>query len=73
MPPMTRLRASKDHIEGDLGLEYYKQRSSVPGTLIITGCTFISLESGGFDNVPGIYNDAQVASWKKVRSYCSTP
>ena len=64
--PTTRFRASKDHIPSDLQLNYYNARSQYPGTLIITEATFAS-ERGGIDlHVPGIYNDAQAKSWKKI-------
>ena len=46
--------------------EYYAQRASYPGTLLITEATFIAEEAGGNGNVPGIYTDEQVAGWKKV-------
>jgi len=46
--------------------EYYAQRGSYPGTLLVTEATFIAEEAGGNGNVPGIYTDAQVAGWKQV-------
>ncbi|KAI0640768.1 NADH:flavin oxidoreductase/NADH oxidase [Trametes meyenii] len=66
LAPMTRLRADNDHVHTDLGVEYYKQRASVPGTLLISEGTFISQQAVGVPSVPGIWNDAQVASWKKI-------
>lgn len=42
MAPLTRYRASDTHVHGDLAVEYYAQRTSVPGTLLITEATFIS-------------------------------
>ncbi len=50
----------------DVTAEYYAQRGSYPGTLLITEATFIAEEAGGNGNVPGIYTDEQVAGWKKV-------
>jgi NADPH2 dehydrogenase len=38
----------------------------VPGTLLITEATFIAPKAGGYDYVPGIYNDAQISAWKRV-------
>lgn len=35
MAPLTRFRANKRHAHTELGVEYYSQRASVPGTLII--------------------------------------
>jgi NADPH2 dehydrogenase len=45
---------------------YYTQRGSSPGTLLITEATFISPQAGGYDNVPGIWSEAQIFAWKKV-------
>ena len=67
MAPLTRFRADSAHVHGDLAVEYYKQRGSTPGTLLITEATFISQKAGGYGNVPGIWNDKQVAAWKRVR------
>jgi len=66
MAPLTRLRADKDHVHGELGKTYYAQRSSVPGTLIISEGTFIAPQAAGYANVPGIWNDAQIAGWKAI-------
>lgn len=68
MAPLTRLRANKQHVHGDLGVDYYSQRASVPGTLLISEATFISPRAGGYDNAPGIYTADQIAAWKRVRS-----
>ncbi|KAL6927073.1 hypothetical protein ACO0SA_003362 [Hanseniaspora valbyensis] len=46
--------------------EYYFQRSQKPGTLLITEATIISPKAGGYDYVPGIYNEAQVKNWSKI-------
>ncbi|KAG8691674.1 hypothetical protein FRC08_010112 [Ceratobasidium sp. 394] len=66
MAPLTRYRADKQHVHGDLAVQYYAQRAEVPGTLLITEATFIAAEAGGYNNVPGIWSDAQIAAWKKV-------
>ena len=66
MAPLTRNRANDEHVHGDLAVEYYSQRASYPGTLIITEATFISPRGGGYPNVPGIWNKEQIAAWKKV-------
>jgi hypothetical protein len=67
LAPMTRCRADSQHVHGTLALEYYKQRTSVPGTLAITEATFIAARAGGQNNVPGIWSDKQIAAWKSVR------
>src|ERR1700761_8427769 len=66
MAPLTRFRANKDHVHGELAKTYYAQRSSVPGTLIISEATMIAPQAAGFSNVPGIWNAAQIAGWKTV-------
>jgi len=67
MAPLTRLRASDDRIPTPLMKEYYGQRASVPGTLIISEGTFISAAScGGFARAPGIWRDDQIDGWKAI-------
>lgn len=66
MAPLTRHRASDDHIPSPLAPLYYSQRASSPGTLIISEATFIAQHCGGYHNVPGIHNEAQVNAWRAV-------
>lgn len=66
MAPLTRYRATEAHVPTDLMADYYAQRASVPGTLLITEATFIAAQAGGYDNVPGIWSPEQVQGWKKV-------
>ncbi|KAI9461968.1 hypothetical protein BJY52DRAFT_1116620 [Lactarius psammicola] len=66
LAPMKRSRADERNVPGALGLEYYKQRTSVPGTLAITEGTFIAPQAGGNPNIPGIWNDEQIAGWKPI-------
>lgn len=66
MAPLTRFRASDTHVPLPMVSEYYAQRASLPGTLIISEATLVSPRAGGYDNVPGIYNDEQIAAWKEV-------
>lgn len=66
MAPLTRFRGNSAHVHGDLAVEYYSQRASVPGTMIITEGTFISPRASGYANVPGIYNEEQIAAWRRV-------
>lgn len=66
MAPLTRFRANDEHVPSDLAPEYYGQRASVPGTLLISEATIISQEAGGYPNVPGIWNREQVDTWKRV-------
>ncbi|GBE84622.1 Probable inactive dehydrogenase [Sparassis crispa] len=66
LAPLTRFRANAAHVHGDLAVEYYSQRASVTGTLLIAEGTIISANAGGFAHVPGIWNDAQIAAWKRI-------
>lgn len=63
MAPMTRCRAI-GNVPNDLIAEYYAQRADAG--LLITEGTAPSANGLGYARIPGIYNDAQVAGWKKV-------
>ncbi|MBP0614398.1 alkene reductase [Jiella mangrovi] len=64
MAPLTRSRATSDGVPKDMHVEYYRQRAGAG--LIITEATNISPEGRGYAWTPGIFNDEQVAAWKKV-------
>ncbi|KAK7911033.1 hypothetical protein PG985_013514 [Apiospora marii] len=67
MAPLTRLRAAADRVPSPLMKEYYSQRASVPGTLIISEGTFVSAAAcGGFHGAPGIWSAAQIAAWRTI-------
>lgn len=67
MAPMTRLRADDDHVPQDMMLEYYSQRASVPGTLLITEANFVAARARGREeNAPGIYTDEHIRAWKRI-------
>ncbi|KAI0057199.1 FMN-linked oxidoreductase [Artomyces pyxidatus] len=66
LAPLTRFRANDAHEHTDLGIEYYAQRASVPGTLLITEATFIAQRATGYPNAPGVWSDKQIAAWKKI-------
>ena len=67
LAPMTRFRVDAQHVPGPLVIEYYKQRTSVPGTLAITEATCIAAQAGGYNNAPGIWSDEQISRWLPVR------
>jgi NADPH2 dehydrogenase len=46
--------------------EYYTQRASTPGTLLITEATLVARRAAGRLNVPGIWSEAQIAGWKEI-------
>ncbi|KAF5964683.1 NADPH2 dehydrogenase chain OYE2 [Fusarium coicis] len=67
MAPLTRLRASIDRVPNALMKEYYGQRASISGTLIVTEGTLVSpAAGGGFARTPGIWNQEQVSAWKDI-------
>ena len=66
LAPLTRSRATKDHVHTNLGVEYYAQRSSTPGSLLITEASTIHPAAGAYLHAPYIYTDPQVQAWKKA-------
>ncbi|KAK4934419.1 hypothetical protein LTR10_024313 [Elasticomyces elasticus] len=66
LAPCTRCR-SPEQIPGQLNIEYYSQRATKGGLLIIEA-TFISPGAGSFARVPGIVQTDQIEGWKKVTS-----
>ncbi|KAF2120102.1 hypothetical protein BDV96DRAFT_485594 [Lophiotrema nucula] len=66
MAPLTRFRADENHVPLSFVKEYYTQRAAVPGTLIISEGTLVSLRLGAFPNMPGIWSDEQIAAWKEI-------
>ena len=69
MAPMTRLRANAQHVHGSLALEYYRQRTTIPGTLAISEGTIIAAQAGGWKKTPGIWSDEQISGWSPVRRH----
>ncbi|KAJ8507388.1 hypothetical protein ONZ45_g10253 [Pleurotus djamor] len=66
LAPMTRNR-SKDYVPTiPLMAEYYSQRGSTPGTLLITESTFIAPQAGGYEFSPGVWSNEQLTAWKKI-------
>ena len=66
MSPLTRFRADDSHVPLPFVADYYAQRASVPGTLLITEATFISPRASGYANVPGLWSTSQLAAWRNV-------
>lgn len=64
MAPLTRARATRDHVPTELMPVYYAQRAGAG--LIISEATGISREGLGWPYAPGIWNAAQVEAWKPV-------
>ena len=64
MAPMTRNRAVDGNVPNALMAEYYAQRASAG--LIITEGTSPSPNGLGYARIAGMFNEAQVAGWRKV-------
>ncbi|GJE97331.1 alkene reductase [Phanerochaete sordida] len=66
MPPLGRLRASAAHVPGALMAEYYAQRASTPGTLLVAEATMVAPRAAGYRHATAVWNDAQVQGWRVV-------
>ncbi|KAF5362616.1 hypothetical protein D9758_009608 [Tetrapyrgos nigripes] len=68
LAPLTRLRSTRDTNvpQNPTMKEYYSQRASVPGTLLISEATFIAAKAGLFRHAPGIWSKEQIAAWKEI-------
>lgn len=64
MAPMTRNRAGENGVVTTMMVTYYQQRASAG--LIVTESSPVSPEGVGYPFTPGIYTDAQAASWQPV-------
>jgi len=64
MAPLTRGRATHAHVPTDLMVEYYRQRAGA-GVIFSEG-TGICQEGLGWAYAPGIWNEEQMAGWRKV-------
>ena len=64
MAPLTRGRASRDHVPTALMGEYYEQRAGAG--LIITEATGISQQGLGWPYAPGIWSREQGAAWRRI-------
>ncbi len=64
MAPLTRGRATRDHVPTPLMAEYYAQRAGAG--LIISEATGISQQGLGWPYAPGLWNAEQVEAWRPV-------
>ena len=64
MAPLTRCRATAEHVPTALMAEHYAQRASAG--LVISECTMVLPQTSSFATEPGIYNADQIAGWRKV-------
>lgn len=64
MAPLTRLRATPDHIPTPIMVDYYTQR--VSAGLILSEATPIDPMGIGYANVPGLWSTQQTEAWKPI-------
>ena len=64
MAPLTRGRATAEHVPTELMIDYYRQRAGAG--VIITEGTGVSRQGMGWPHAPGLWTDAQVEAWKPV-------
>ncbi|ALR22331.1 alkene reductase [Sphingobium baderi] len=64
MAPLTRARATRDHVPTPLMADYYAQRAQAG--LIISEATGISRQGLGWPHAPGLWTEEQVEAWKPV-------
>ena len=66
MAPMTRSRATSEHVPNALMATYYTQRAGAG--LIITEGTSPSPNGLGYARIPGIYSAEQIAGWQSINA-----
>ncbi|HKD38107.1 MAG TPA: alkene reductase, partial [Pirellulales bacterium] len=66
MAPLTRGRASMDHVPTPMMIDYYRQRAGAG--LIISQATGISAQGLGWPYAPGIWNTDQIEAWRLTTS-----
>ena len=64
MAPLTRGRATIDHVPTEIMIDYYRQRAGAG--LIITEGTGVSRRGLGWPKAPGLWTPAMVEAWKPV-------
>src|SRR3954468_20722120 len=64
MAPLTRGRATREHVPTGLMVEYYRQRGAAG--LLITEATGMSRQGLGWPYAPGIWTEEQMEAWKPV-------
>ncbi|KIP04658.1 hypothetical protein PHLGIDRAFT_25477 [Phlebiopsis gigantea 11061_1 CR5-6] len=66
MASLTRNRNVPTNVPNDVVLEYYVQRAKGGAGLILSEGTLVSQQGVEWAHAPGIWNDEQVAAWKKI-------
>ncbi|KAJ7612338.1 FMN-linked oxidoreductase [Mycena polygramma] len=68
LAPLTRMKSDAATYVPFLPLvkDYYTQRGTIPGTLLIAEATNIAAKAGGIPSMPGIWSPEQIKAWKEV-------
>ncbi|KAH3993432.1 hypothetical protein HBI38_190100 [Parastagonospora nodorum] len=66
LAPLTRFRTGHDQNILPFVKDYYAQRASTPGTLLITEATVPSRLAGSITHMPEMWSEAHIAAWKGV-------
>ncbi|KAH7916106.1 hypothetical protein BJ138DRAFT_1140208 [Hygrophoropsis aurantiaca] len=66
MSALTRSRSVPTNVPNEINLEYYRQRARGGAGLITTEGTLIVQQGSEWQNAPGIWNNEQIAGWKKI-------
>jgi NADPH2 dehydrogenase len=66
LAPLTRARTTPSYALHPFAVEYYAQRASTPGTLLVAEGTIPHPRSLGLPGAPGIWSDEQIGIWKQV-------
>ena len=66
MSSLTRNRSVPTTVPNEYNFEYYTQRANGGVGLILTEGTLIEHQGTEWPNAPGIWNDEQVAAWRKI-------
>ena len=64
LAPLTRFRA-KQNVPQEVMVQYYRDRSSKPGTLVITEAIAVSPQDANL-NQPGIWAENQIDGWSQI-------
>jgi N-ethylmaleimide reductase len=63
--PTTRLRANPDDSPSDMMVEYYRQRAS-NGGLIIVEASNVSMRARGYLGAPSLFDDCQIDGFRRI-------
>ncbi|KAF8868499.1 hypothetical protein BD779DRAFT_1481416 [Infundibulicybe gibba] len=73
LAPLTRFKSGRtDHVPTvSLMKEYYTQRASAPGSLLITEATFIAAQAGGYPNIRAYGARHRLTRGRRSRTRCT--